>query len=304
MREYVVETTNLTKEFKSTIAVKDVDLRIPKGAIYGFLGPNGAGKTTAIKLLLGLIQETNGSISIFGEDLKKARIKILQKVGALVEAPSYYDHLTARENLEILRVLLQVPKNKIDEVLSIVKLEKDANRAVKSYSLGMKQRLGIAAALIGNPELLILDEPTNGLDPSGIIEIRELIKTLPRQYGITVLVSSHLLSEVDQMATEVGIISKGSLIFQDSIEILRKKSVSRIMIRTNHNEFAQKILACQDCNVNMEGEYITFPSNEDKEISKIIKNLIAKNVDIYRVEEAKSSLESIFLEMTKEDNSL
>ncbi|MCM3409306.1 ABC transporter ATP-binding protein [Metabacillus litoralis] len=304
MSQFIVETNNLTKTFKGAKAVNSVNLNIPKGSIYGFLGPNGAGKTTAIKLLLGLMKETSGSIQIFGKDLKKDKQMILRKIGSLVESPSYYGHLTARENLQLLQAILQVPKERIDEVLAIVRLEKDDNRPVKGFSLGMKQRLGIASALLGNPELLILDEPTNGLDPSGIIEIRELIKRLPEKYGVTVLVSSHLLSEIDQMATEVGIISKGSLIFQDSIEVLRKKSVSKIRIQTNNSKAAWNILIKEGLKGEIEGNFLSFKQNKNKEVAEMIRILVQHNLDVYRVEEVKRSLESIFLDMTKEEKSL
>jgi len=304
MSQFIVETNNLTKTFKGSKAVNSVNLNIPKGSIYGFLGPNGAGKTTAIKLLLGLMKETSGSIQIFGKDLKKDKQMILRKIGSLVESPSYYGHLTARENLQLLQEILQVPKERIDEVLAIVRLEKDDNRPVKGFSLGMKQRLGIASALLGNPELLILDEPTNGLDPSGIIEIRELIKRLPEKYGVTVLVSSHLLSEIDQMATEVGIISKGSLIFQDSIEVLRKKSVSKIRIQTNNSKAAWNILIKEGLKGEIEGNFLSFKQNKNKEVAEMIRILVQHNLDVYRVEEVKRSLESIFLDMTKEEKSL
>ncbi|UHA59099.1 ABC transporter ATP-binding protein [Metabacillus litoralis] len=304
MSQLIVETNNLTKSFKGAQAVNSVNLNIPKGSIYGFLGPNGAGKTTAIKLLLGLMKETSGSIQIFGKDLKKDKQMILKRIGSLVESPSYYGHLTARENLQLLQTILHVPKERIDEVLAIVRLEKDDNRPVKGFSLGMKQRLGIASALLGNPELLILDEPTNGLDPSGIIEIRELIKSLPEKYGVTVLVSSHLLSEIDQMATEVGIISKGSLIFQDSIEVLRKKSVSKIRIQTNNSKAAWNILVKEGLKGEIEGNYLSFKQNKNKEVAEMIRILVQHKLDVYRVEEVKRSLESIFLDMTKEEKSL
>ncbi len=304
--EKVVETTNLTKKFHSSYAVDNINLQIPKGSIYGFLGPNGAGKTTAIKMLLGLMRPTSGDISVFGKNIKKHKLEILKKVGSLVESPSYYGHLSAVENLEITQKILGAPKSRINEVLSIVRLEKAAKRPVKGYSLGMKQRLGIASSLLGDPELIILDEPTNGLDPSGIIEMRELIKQLPEQYGTTVLVSSHLLSEIDQMATEVGIISKGKLIFQDSIDALRKKSVGKVRIKTNAGEMAWNYLLSK----GLEGELvpaeneILFPEINDERVAYIVKTLVEKQFAVYRVEEEKDSLESIFLEMTKEEQTL
>ncbi len=217
--EYIVQTQNLSKSFGKEQAVSNLNLQIRKGEIYGFLGPNGAGKTTTIRMLLGLMKPSSGTIKIFEKNITKDRIQILAKIGSLVENPSYYPHLTAYENLEALRKILGVSKTRIDEVLEIVRLKEVAHKKVKGFSLGMKQRLGIAASLLHSPELLILDEPTNGLDPSGIIEIRNLIKRLPEEYGMTIIISSHLLSEIDQMATQVGIVSKGKLIFQDSIEL-------------------------------------------------------------------------------------
>ena len=221
MSEMIIQTEGLTKKYRGRYAVDHLNLEIAKGDIYGFLGPNGAGKTTTIRMLLGLIQPTSGSIRIFGRELQRDKLAILRRIGSLVESPSYYGHLSAIDNLEAIRRILQVPKSRIDEVLDIVSLSSEARRPVKGFSLGMKQRLGIAASLLGNPELLILDEPTNGLDPSGIHEIRELIKSMPKRYGITVLVSSHLLGEMELMASKVGIIREGRMVFQDTIDNLR-----------------------------------------------------------------------------------
>lgn len=202
----IVQTKNLTKTHGAVKSVNNVDLHVPEGEIYGFLGPNGAGKTTTIKMLLGLIKPSAGDIQVFGKNLRKSRASILQNTGSLVESPSYYGHLTGLENLLVMKRLRNVPRKNVDEVLRIDRLEKQKDKKVNQYSLGMKQRLGMAISLLSFPKLLILDEPTNGLDPSGIGEMRELIKSLPSRYGITVLLSSHLLSEIEQMATSVGII--------------------------------------------------------------------------------------------------
>ncbi|KRG15891.1 bacitracin ABC transporter ATP-binding protein [Virgibacillus soli] len=304
MNELVLKTSNLTKRFKGKQAVNGVDLAIQKGEIYGFLGPNGAGKTTTIRMLLGLMKPTHGSIHIFGQDLSKHKLSILSKVGSLVESPSYYGHLTAIENLEALRKILNVPKARIGEVLEIVRLTNEAKRPVKGFSLGMKQRLGIAAALLGNPELLILDEPTNGLDPAGIQEMRELIKSLPKKFGVTVVVSSHLLSEIDQMATRVGIITKGSLIFQDSIEVLRKRSSPTICIHTNNQKEARKILLSSGIQVQDQDPFLTLDQADNMLTAKAVANLVKGNLSVYRVEEQKMSLEEIFLDLTKEEMSL
>jgi lantibiotic transport system ATP-binding protein len=227
VNEMVIETVGVTRRYGAMVSVDNLNLQVQRGSIFGFLGPNGAGKTTTIRMLLGLIRPTAGQIRIFNQDLSRHRKDILRRTGSLVESPSYYGHLSGYENLDVIGRILQVPSKRIDEVLSIVRLTSAAKQKVKGYSLGMKQRLGIAAALIGNPDLLILDEPTNGLDPAGIHEIRALIKDMPVEHGITVVVSSHLLSEIDQMATHVGIIDHGKLLFQNSIEKLRAEGHNR-----------------------------------------------------------------------------
>ncbi|WP_278600713.1 ABC transporter ATP-binding protein [Clostridium tertium] len=193
MSQYIVKTENLIKKFNNVNSVDKVNLKVREGEVYGFLGPNGAGKSTTIKMILGLIKPNSGEISVFGKSIKDNREEILKDIGALVESPSYYGHLTAYENLEILRRVLKVSKNEIEEKLKLVNLWDAKNKKVREFSLGMKQRLGIAQALMGNPKLLILDEPTNGLDPAGIIEIRNLIKYLAKEKNITIIISSHIL---------------------------------------------------------------------------------------------------------------
>lgn len=304
MKNKVIETYHLTRRYGKTYVVDDLNLNVYPGDIYGFLGPNGAGKTTTIRMLLGLIQPTSGDVEIFGKNLKKERISILKKVGSLVESPSYYGHLTGRENLEVLRRLLDVPKSRIDEVLSIVRLDKSADRAVKGYSLGMKQRLGIAASLLGSPELLILDEPTNGLDPAGIQEIRELIKEMPKQYGITVMISSHLLNEIDQMATRVGVIQSGRLIFEDTIAAMRKQSQSRIKLITDQPYEAAQILKGAGISSKLEDGILWLEDQGNAYIAKAIETLVMKRISIYRVEEVKNSLEEIFLNLVGKESSL
>jgi len=209
----IVQTHNLTKTYEGIHRVDQVHLQVEEGEIYGFLGPNGAGKTTTLKMLLGLVKPSKGDIEIFGKSLKRHRSTILQRTGSLIESPSYYGHLTGLENMKVMQRLRNVPDQNVEEALRIVRLENQKNKKAEQYSLGMKQRLGIAMSLLAFPKLLILDEPTNGLDPAGIGGIRELIKSLPKRYGMTVLISSHLLSEIDQIATSVGIISEGKLLF-------------------------------------------------------------------------------------------
>lgn len=233
--EEIVKTNGLTKRYKDNLSVSSLNMSVKKGRIYGFLGPNGAGKSTTLKMLLNLVKPTAGEIDIFGKRLNSAtRIDVLRNIGSLIESPSYYGHLTGKENLKILQTLLEVPKKNIDEVLRIVRLDKQQNKKVSAYSLGMKQRLGLAGALLSFPQLLILDEPTNGLDPAGIQEMRELICSLPEKYGMTVIVSSHLLSEIDQMAEDIGIIANGKMMYQGPLNLLhetdRDKSLEEIFL--------------------------------------------------------------------------
>ncbi|HEX3582062.1 MAG TPA: ATP-binding cassette domain-containing protein [Thermoanaerobaculia bacterium] len=213
-----IETTALTRRFGTRVAVDDVHLQVPQGEIYGFLGLNGAGKTTTIRMLLGLIRADEGEVRIFGEPFRR---EVLARIGALVEMPSLYSHLTGRQNLEVTRRQIGAPKTSIDRSLGVVGLDDDANRLVREYSLGMRQRLGLALALLGSPELLILDEPTNGLDPAGIHEMRDLIRRMPAEHGVTVFLSSHLLAEVEQIAGFIGIIHKGRMVFQGPLAELR-----------------------------------------------------------------------------------
>ncbi|MGG4142300.1 ABC transporter ATP-binding protein [Paenibacillus algorifonticola] len=300
MNEWVIETKGLSKKYKGRYAVAGLNLRIEKGDIYGFLGPNGAGKTTTIRMLLGLIKPSGGSVHIFGKELQKERLNILRKVGSLVEYPSYYGHLTAIDNLEAIRRIIDVPRSRIAEVLDIVGLAKEARRSVKGYSLGMKQRLGIASALLGNPELLILDEPTNGLDPSGILEIRELIKRMPREHGITVLISSHLLSEVEQMAGTVGIVRQGELVFQDTIQNLQQKAQSTIELRVSDPQAALLTLYEQGLDAVREGSLIRLEGISDAAAAQMVNQLVARKHDVYRVEEKRKSLEDLFLQIVGE----
>lgn len=226
----IITTSNLTKIYADHVCVNHLNLSVRENCIYGFLGPNGAGKSTTLKMLLGLVTPTEGSISLFSRQLNpKNRIEILKNVGSLIESPSYYGHLNARENLSIFATLLNVPTQNIDQVLQIVRLDKHQKKAVSKFSLGMKQRLGLAMALLSFPKLLILDEPTNGLDPAGIQEMRELIKSLPARYGMTVIVSSHLLSEIDQMAEDIGIIANGKLLYQGELEKLHEMDTSKTL---------------------------------------------------------------------------
>ncbi len=217
----IIETHNLTKSYPGFTAVSGINLHVPKGTVYGFLGPNGAGKSTTMKMFLGLTKPTDGSFVIDGKQFPANRVEILKEVGSFIEAPAFYGNLTGEENLDIVRKILGLPKSSVSEALELVGLTQYRKRLAKKYSLGMKQRLGLASALIGKPPILILDEPTNGLDPVGIHEIRTLIRSLPQQFHCTVLVSSHLLSEIELMADNIGILNHGRLLFEGTLDGLK-----------------------------------------------------------------------------------
>ncbi len=300
----IITTKSLTKEYDHKKVVNALDLTVPEGSVYGFLGPNGAGKSTTLKMLLGLVKPTDGQIRILGKVLSpENRLKILRQTGSLIESPAYYGHLSGRENLQIICKLKNVPETEIARVLHLVRMEKQMDKKVKNYSLGMKQRLGIAAALLGNPQLLLLDEPTNGLDPAGIQEIRELIQALP-EHGITVLVSSHLLTEIDQMATDVGIIDRGQLIFQDSLVVLHEHSRSRIHFETDHNVEAFQLLHQAGLPVHRDGNAFCLENHSNESVIRAVRLCVEAGFGVLRVTEQQKSLEDIFLSLTGRQVSL
>lgn len=300
----IVTTHNLSKRYGNTYRVKDVNLSVGEGDIFGFLGPNGAGKSTTLKMILGLARPTDGKVKVFGKDFDANRRLILGQTGSLIESPSYYGHLSGLENMRIIQRLRGVPDRNISEALKIVRLENQKDKKVSQYSLGMKQRLGIAMALLSLPKLLILDEPTNGLDPAGIGEIRELIKSLPQRYGITVLISSHLLSEIEQIATSVGIINDGKMLFQGSMDELKNKSHPTIMIKTRNNMLAQDLLSTKGFFPLQRGDSLVFENLKDEQIEQVNRDLVEANIGVLRIEDHKKNLESIFLEITGKERSL
>ena len=302
----IISTSHLSKKYGSVLRVSDLDLRVPEGCIYGVIGPNGAGKSTTLKMILGLVRPTAGDIAVFGEPMmRRNRLAILKQVGSLIESPSYYGHLSGEENLRIVQTMRGVPEKNIREVLEIVRLTDAKDKRAAHYSLGMKQRLGLAAALLGYPRLLILDEPTNGLDPAGIQEMRELIKELPQRFGMTVVVSSHLLAEIDQMADHVGIIREGELVFQDSLTALHSRSKHHLALRTTDNLHAQAILRERRLHVS-EGEdgYLVLPLLNDDTTAALAELLVTQSIGVLRLEERQKSLEDIFLELTGKGASL
>lgn len=243
----IIETKQLTKTYSGFTAVNSLNLHIPKGTVYGFLGPNGAGKSTTMKMFLGLTKPTSGTFSIDGKKYPENRIEILKSVGSFIEAPAFYGNLSGEENLDIVRRILGLPKSAVDEALDIVGLTQYKNRLAKKYSLGMKQRLGLASALIGKPPILILDEPTNGLDPVGIHEIRSLIRSLPQMFDCTVLVSSHLLSEIELMADNVGILNHGRLLFEGTLDELKEGARQKGYPTDNLEETFLAMIEADNC---------------------------------------------------------
>ena len=300
-----IETHDLCKQYGNALRVAHLELSVHEGSVYGFLGPNGAGKSTTLKMILGLVRPTAGSIRVLGRQMNRAnRLTVLRQVGSLIESPSYYGHLTGEENLRIVQTLRGVPEKNIREVLQIVRLDGQRGKKVAHYSLGMKQRLGLAAALLGYPKLLILDEPTNGLDPAGIQEMRELICDLPGRFGMTVVVSSHLLSEIDQMADHVAIIREGELVFQDTLEALHGRSRHHLALRTTNNAVARSLLAEKSIACQEEVGYLMLPILSDEIAAQLTRFLAESRLGIVRLEERQKSLEDIFLELTGKAASL
>lgn len=301
----IIETHDLCKQYGNTLRVAHLELDVPEGSVYGFLGPNGAGKSTTLKMILGLVRPTAGSIQVMGKNMDgRSRLSLLRQVGSLIESPSYYGHLTGEENLRIVQTLRGVPEKNIREVLQIVRLDGQRGKKVAHYSLGMKQRLGLAAALLGYPKLLILDEPTNGLDPAGIQEMRELICSLPERFGMTVVVSSHLLSEIDQMADHVAIIREGELVFQNTLAALYSRSSHHLALRTTNNAVARAILQEKSVPCQEEESYLILPILSDEIAAQLTHLLAERRLGVIRLEERQKSLEDIFLALTGKAASL
>jgi len=295
----IIKTTALSYHYSGQEqTLSGINLQVPKGSIYGFLGPNGSGKTTTLSLLLGLLENQQGTIEIFGQHLHSNRVGILKKTGSLIETPSLYGHLTARENLEVYRTVYDVPKTRLDEVLNTVGLADTGKKAVKKFSLGMKQRLSIALALLPNPELLILDEPANGLDPAGIIELRELIKKLNREHGMTIIISSHLLAEVEKMVSHVGIIVKGKLIFQGTLSDLQvfQQKGSRLFINTSDNQIAYNLL--QDHSPEKSEAMVSVAIQDIRQVADINRRLTRQGLDVYLLHPKQTDLEQLFIDLT------
>ncbi|MBJ8009256.1 ATP-binding cassette domain-containing protein [Bacillus cereus] len=296
----IIRTINLTKIYGNQKSVDNLNMNVHRGQIYGFIGRNGAGKTTTIRMLLGLIKPTSGRIEIFGEDLARNQKEILRRIGSIVEVPGFYENLTAKENLLINAKIIGLhKKNAIEEVLEIVGLQHETKKRVGKYSLGMKQRLGIARSLLNYPELLILDEPTNGLDPIGIKEMRKLIKSLAIEKNITILISSHILAEVEQLVDHMGIIHEGNLLEEVALDTLRKTNRQYLEFQVNNDNKAAMLLESQfhisDYEVLNEGN-IRIYSHFGQQ-GKINKTFVQNDIEVLKVMMSESKLEDYFTKL-------
>ena len=309
----VIETKALCKQYGPHTAVDHVELHVPQGCVYGFIGPNGAGKSTTMKMLLGLIHPTAGRVRLLGQELtgcamqgyteltEKSPLPLLRQTGSLIESPAGYLHLTAQENLEIVADLKGVPHKDIGRVLDIVHLTQDRSRRVGQYSLGMKQRLGIAMALLGSPKLLILDEPTNGLDPAGIQEMRALIRNTPAATGATVLISSHLLGEMEQMVEQVGIIDHGHILFEGPLTELQRHSRGNVTLRLLDPAKAAPILRANGLTAHGDSCVVTLPPLRDSLLADLVQKLAACGAGVVELTPHTKTLEEIFLSLTSEE---
>ena len=301
MKNYIIETKNLTKVYGEQKAVNSVNLHIEKGSIYGLLGRNGAGKTTIMKMILGLTDITDGEVSVFNQNIKGNEKKIYPRIGAIIETPGFYPNLTGTENLEIFAMLRGTAfPNAVKNALEVVGLPYKDKKLFGNYSLGMKQRLGIANAILHDPEVLILDEPTNGLDPIGIAEVRNFIKDLSVKKGKTILISSHILSEITLLADTVGIIDKGVLLEENSMEELNKKNRKYIMLEVSDipktTIFLEKEFGIMNYSVE-DNNYIKI-YNHQLDIAKINRALIMDGISVASSQTCNDSLEDYFKKIT------
>lgn len=301
MSQLAIETCGLNYRFGNQKVIDELSLKVEKGSIYGFLGPNGAGKTTTIKVLLNLLQSPADTVFLFGKDVNTHRIESLRKIGALVEQPAIYGHLTGKQNLYNRCILLGIPRSKALDMLQLVGLKDAADKKAGKYSLGMKQRLGIALALLPDPELLLLDEPTNGLDPNGIIEIRNLMVELTSKHQKTILVSSHLLAEIERIATHVGIINKGKLLFQGTIAELHSFSKPNLTIQVEPLDKAAELLAAKGYQTRLGSRQNTLELaySSKEESGSINTMLVQSGCVVSDIHMEKRDLEHLFLDITQ-----
>jgi ABC-type multidrug transport system ATPase subunit len=294
---FAIETRGLTRRFGLCTAVDGLDLRVPCGTIYGFLGPNGAGKTTTIRLLLGLLRPNSGSILLNGELLSQKRRKLMRGIGALVETPSLYPHLTGQENLEVTRRILNLPRWRVADALALTGLTADAHRLVRSYSFGMRQRLGLALAWLGQRGLMMLDEPANGLDPAGIRELRDHLRQLAHDHNVTIFLSSHVLNEVEQVADWIGIINHGRLLFQGKLQELQRYQAP-LKVVTDRSKDAAAVLKAKGWRVlENSGDFVAVQISSDTDIAAMNRCLLEHDIKVYRLERNQETLEDLFLRL-------
>jgi bacitracin transport system ATP-binding protein len=300
--KYLLEVCSLTKEYSDKKAVDNLSITVKEGDVYGFLGPNGAGKSTTIKAILGLIKPTSGKIIINGYDVQSEREKAIEKIGAMVEAPSFYGGLSGYKNLILTANLYGISPNRVDEVLELVGMIEAKNKKVSKYSLGMKQRLGIARAFLNNPNIVILDEPTNGLDPQGIKEIRKLIQDLSVRYNVTFIISSHILSEIQAVCNKIGIIEKGKLKVEGYVEELLNTDEEIIEIRTKEKEKSVRILKENKISFKLDNFDAGIRIKVDKgSFQNINKLLVINDINLENISCSEVSLEDYFLNITEGD---
>ncbi len=298
----IIETNDLVFGYGKHLVLRNIKLQVPAKSIFGFLGPNGAGKSTTIKTLLGLLHTQNGMIHIFGKELNSNKMYILQRIGAMVESPSLYEHLDAIHNLENTARLRNIPFDAIPSLLETVSLTHDAHRQVKQYSTGMKQRLSLAIALLAEPELLILDEPINGLDPNGIIEMRQLLVRINQEKNCTILLSSHILSEIEKLCSDVAIINSGSIVYQGNMQNLLSDStgIEHLTLQTNNAEKAKTLLDGK-FNAFIKDGALQVTVGNKQEAAAIIKLIVDNGLDIYSAERESTGLEASFLHLLNEN---
>ena len=302
--EAIIQMEKVGLAFRKGIPIlSDLDLNVPRGSVYGFLGPNGAGKTTTLRILLGLLKHQSGTVRVFNQDISVHRSDILRHTGSLIESPSIYGHLSAIENLQVWRVLYNVPQQRMNEVLTLVGLENTGTKPARHFSLGMKQRLAIAVALLHRPTLLVLDEPTNGLDPEGILEIRDLLKQLNREHGISIIVSSHLLSEIERVASHIGIIHHCSMKFEGSLEELKAMSAAsgRVHIKASDMERVGRVLDDHRVSFIFRDNGIQLPAMMPIEIAKINRLLVHADCEVHHLALEKNDLEAIFINLIQHE---
>lgn len=304
---FAVETVSINYSYADGESIlSDINLQIAEGALFGFLGPNGAGKTTTLKLLLGLLKKQQGEIHIFGQPMPDKRINILKQTGALIETPSLYGHLTAMENLQVLQPIYGCEKSRMQYVLEVTGIAQTGSKKVSKFSLGMKQRLAIAMTLLHKPRLLILDEPVNGLDPNGMLEIRELLQKVNREEGITIIISSHLLAEIEKLVTHTAIIHKGRLQFQGTLQELmqKKQDASAVLVRTDNNKRALKLLEDMHQKALLQNDCVLLPNISEHILAMAIKDFVLNDIAIYQVSPQQNDLEHIFMSLLQEEKQI